>query len=561
MSFRSDQVAYGASGQCGGAQQAGWDYQQACHHAPLELQPQEHTFVPPLPAQQGLYDPFAHADSPQNPPVPLDACEAPPLPPEETPPLPLDEAPPLPSEPAEPHLLPGHLVDLEKDQETQAPLPELAQTAFQMASWSPQTADLLPWSAIQHTGYEAYHPQQVGWQQGPYNIQNSAYSQPPGHQQPPWQPQQLQYQQPPQQQHVHQYPQAYPAPVHIAPPTAALQPVAAAQPVQQPAARIITDAASIFLQPGRATRPKRLAIVLRGLPGSGKSHIAKKLKHIEVEQGGEAPRIHAIDDYFYTEVEKEVMEEVPGKKPRKRSHRQMEYCYEAELEGTYKASMVQAFQRTVKETRFAMVIVDAPNLSLDDLKIYWAAGQHGGYEVYIVEVTDVSPEQCQQRNIHNRTLDDITMAAEQWQATPPTYPLLDLGSLLGANKKKAKQVGIAEVEMEEDSAAEGSQGEEEDGHATAKPVSSKWTSEAEERPAKRASSSNRAAMQGMGSSKRAKPGPAPDHDYDGLTAGLDGFFGKTQGHRGMRDNAKSTRGVLKKVMLACISAWIAMIWM
>lgn len=92
-------------------------------------------------------------------------------------------------------------------------------------------------------------------------------------------------------------------------------------------------------------------------------------------------------------------------------------------------------------------------------------------------------------------------------------------------------------------------------------ASPRWTSEAEERPAKRASSSNRAAMQGMGSSKRAKPGPAPDHDYDGLTAGLDGFFGKTQGHRGMRDNAKSTRGVLKKVMLACISAWIAMIWM
>ena len=43
--------------------------------------------------------------------------------------------------------------------------------------------------------------------------------------------------------------------------------------------------------------------------------------------------------------------------------------------GTYKASMVQAFQRTVKEAHFAMVIVDAPNLSLDDLKVYWAAGQ------------------------------------------------------------------------------------------------------------------------------------------------------------------------------------------
>lgn len=37
--------------------------------------------------------------------------------------------------------------------------------------------------------------------------------------------------------------------------------------------------------------------------------------------------------------------------------------------------MVQAFERTVKEARFGMVIVDAPNLSVDDLKTYWAAGQ------------------------------------------------------------------------------------------------------------------------------------------------------------------------------------------
>ena len=57
-----------------------------------------------------------------------------------------------------------------------------------------------------------------------------------------------------------------------------------------------------------------------------------------------------------------------------------------------------------------------------------------------MEVTHVSNEQCLLRNIHNRTMDDIASAAEQWQATPPTYPLLDLGSLLGVSKKKAKQV-------------------------------------------------------------------------------------------------------------------------
>lgn len=40
------------------------------------------------------------------------------------------------------------------------------------------------------------------------------------------------------------------------------------------------------------------------LSGSGKSYLAKMLRDLEVENGGDAPRIHAMDDYFMTEVEK-----------------------------------------------------------------------------------------------------------------------------------------------------------------------------------------------------------------------------------------------------------------
>lgn len=38
--------------------------------------------------------------------------------------------------------------------------------------------------------------------------------------------------------------------------------------------------------------------------GSGKSYIAKMLRDLEVKNGGDAPRIHSMDDYFMTEVEK-----------------------------------------------------------------------------------------------------------------------------------------------------------------------------------------------------------------------------------------------------------------
>lgn len=45
-------------------------------------------------------------------------------------------------------------------------------------------------------------------------------------------------------------------------------------------------------------RPPKLVIIFRGLPGSGKSFLAKNLKALESEMGSEAPRILALDDYF-----------------------------------------------------------------------------------------------------------------------------------------------------------------------------------------------------------------------------------------------------------------------
>ena len=60
------------------------------------------------------------------------------------------------------------------------------------------------------------------------------------------------------------------------------------------------SAESLFLPPGRLSRPKRIAIVLRGLPGSGKSAAARKLRELELAHGGEAPRVLSLDDYFVT---------------------------------------------------------------------------------------------------------------------------------------------------------------------------------------------------------------------------------------------------------------------
>lgn len=63
---------------------------------------------------------------------------------------------------------------------------------------------------------------------------------------------------------------------------------------------VVMDARELFCAPGRAKRPRRIAVVLRGLPGSGKTRVAGRLRDIEVAAGGEPPRIHSIDEYFVT---------------------------------------------------------------------------------------------------------------------------------------------------------------------------------------------------------------------------------------------------------------------
>ena len=61
--------------------------------------------------------------------------------------------------------------------------------------------------------------------------------------------------------------------------------------------------------------------------------------------------------------------------------------------GKYQTSLLKAFQRTVDEARFAVVVVDAPNLRVEDVKPYWAAGQvlHACHAPPLVAVTACVP--------------------------------------------------------------------------------------------------------------------------------------------------------------------------
>ncbi|CAN1753757.1 YLP motif-containing protein 1 [Linum perenne] len=230
-----------------------------------------------------------------------------------------------------------------------------------------------------------------------------------------------------------------------------------------PSKPMIIDASYLFKQPYRSRRPDYIVIILRGLPGSGKSYSAKMIRDIEVEGGGDAPRIHSMDDYFMTEVEKVEESDVSksssiarNKKPTVKTV--MEYCYEPEMEEVYRESMLKAFKKTLEEGTFRLVIgkmvpFDPPPISLDDRNLrvadfaqFWAIAKRSGYEVYISEAAYKDPAGCTARNVHGFTLDDVRKMAGQWEEAPSMYMQLDVKSLF--HEDNLKDNGIEEVDMD-----------------------------------------------------------------------------------------------------------------
>lgn len=92
------------------------------------------------------------------------------------------------------------------------------------------------------------------------------------------------------------------------------------------------DARILFHEPGRAQRPRCFVVILRGIPGSGKSHLAARIRKLEIAAGTVAPRVLSLDSYFMNEVE-----QVSGAGRSRKVTMVEEYEHEPDMEGALRA--------------------------------------------------------------------------------------------------------------------------------------------------------------------------------------------------------------------------------
>ncbi|GAV06553.1 hypothetical protein RvY_16519 [Ramazzottius varieornatus] len=171
----------------------------------------------------------------------------------------------------------------------------------------------------------------------------------------------------------------------------------------------------------RKKQQKRLVIILRGPPGSGKSAVAKKVKELEPDA-----RILSIDDYFQVEQDEEDVDS----RGRKTTKKVNVYRFDEKMEHKYRSELEKLFRRKIEDPHSTCIIVDAVNEKLTHFMDMVMYGTRNNFEVFVGEMPKQKPYELEQRSTHKRSASDIADVCRDWEATPGSCWRVDLTKLI-----------------------------------------------------------------------------------------------------------------------------------
>ncbi|BCV36088.1 MULTISPECIES: AAA family ATPase [Shewanella] len=144
----------------------------------------------------------------------------------------------------------------------------------------------------------------------------------------------------------------------------------------------------------------RLAIIMRGLPGSGKSYWVRQFIQelsVELVQCITEKGLCSTDRFFY---------------------RNDRYCFDAARLAEFHQLNLSRFIEALA-TGVPVVICDNTNMALWEFAAYQAAAKALGYRVHIQQIGDVRCkthlQECAERNKHGVSLKSIQRMASQFQ--------------------------------------------------------------------------------------------------------------------------------------------------
>jgi YLP motif-containing protein 1 len=103
----------------------------------------------------------------------------------------------------------------------------------------------------------------------------------------------------------------------------------------------------------------------------------------------------------------------------------MKYEYDKVMDETYQKSLLKSFKKVVDDGLFDFIIVDMINNKLNKLEEMSDYAKLKSFQIYIIELNNGDSNVYFNRNVHNRSLEDIKHIINEWEPLPTYYNKLD----------------------------------------------------------------------------------------------------------------------------------------